>query len=66
MYGYNTTEIENEYETFYTSNQKILYDLKNIILDSNEHLEGNSFYHHRTFILFPELYTKQLNLFWKL
>jgi len=64
MYSYNFSEIENEYETHYTSKQKILYDLKIIVLDSNENLEGNSFYHHNSLILFPELHTKQLNLFW--
>jgi hypothetical protein len=41
-----------------------LEDLKNIVMNSNSCLEGNCFYYHKTFNEFPELYSKQLNLFW--
>jgi hypothetical protein len=44
--------------------QMYINDLKNIIIQSNSILEGNCFYHHTTLIEFPELYSKQLNLFW--
>ena len=38
-------------------------DLKNIIINSNSLLEGNCIYFHDTFTPYPELYSKQLNLF---
>lgn len=41
-----------------------LKDLQQIVQDSKEELEGNCFYIHRTLIPFPELITKQANLFW--
>lgn len=43
---------------------KILKDIQNIIVKSNCLLEGNSFYTHHTLNIFPDLYTKQLNLLW--
>ena len=33
-------------------------------MNSNSNLEGNCFYYHNTLNDFPELYSKQLNLFW--
>lgn len=39
-------------------------DLKNIIINCNSYLEGNCFYHHCSLDIFPELYSKQVNLFW--
>jgi len=41
-----------------------LRDLEQIILDSNSSLEGNSFYVHASLTEYPDLYTKQVNLFW--
>lgn len=41
-----------------------LENLKNIVIHSNIYLEGNCFYHHLSFTEYPELYAKQLNLFW--
>jgi len=41
-----------------------LHDLKQRIIDSNSTLEGNSFYVHESLDIYPELFTKQLNLFW--
>jgi len=43
---------------------RYLDDLKTIITDSNDPLEGNCFYHHTTLTLYPQLFTKQLNLVW--
>jgi hypothetical protein len=54
----------NDYENRSANKQKILDDLKLLIIDSKTQLEGNSFYFHASLNLFPDLYTKQLNLFW--
>jgi hypothetical protein len=54
-------------EEYKAKNHKIqlyLEELKTIIEDSNEILEGNCFYHHRTLKLCEGMYQKQLNLFW--
>jgi len=56
--------IKLEYEGKNVEKQIYLDDLKNIIIKSNVSLEGNCFYHHTTLNVFPELYSKQLNLFW--
>ena len=55
---------KNDYENRSVKKQKILDDLKKIIIDSKSKLEGNSFYVHESLNLYPDLYTKQLNLFW--
>jgi hypothetical protein len=44
--------------------QIYLEGLRNLISNSNSPLEGNCFYHHQTLTIFPELFTKQINLFW--
>jgi hypothetical protein len=56
--------IKSEYESKNDEKQVYLDDLKNIILSTNSLLEGNCFYHHTTLDTYPELYSKQLNLFW--
>lgn len=56
--------IKSEYESKNDEKQIYLEDLKNIIVKSNVPFEGNCFYHHETLNIFPELYSKQLNLFW--
>lgn len=56
--------ISSEYESTNDKRQVFLDDLKNIVINSNSYLEGNCFYHHQSFHIYPELYTKQLNLFW--
>jgi hypothetical protein len=56
--------IHLEYASKNNEKQLYLEDLKNIIMNSNSTLEGNCFYYDRSLNLFPELYTKQLNLFW--
>ena len=56
--------IKSEYESKNDEKQIYLDDLKNIVINSNSYLEGNCFYHHTTLNEFPELYSKQLNLFW--
>jgi len=57
-------DLTSEYQSKKDEMQMYLDDLKNIIIANNSELEGNCFYYHRTLQLFPELYTKQLNLFW--
>lgn len=56
--------IKSEYESKNNEKQIYLEDLKNIIVGCNVPFEGNCFYHHNTLDMYPELYTKQLNLFW--
>lgn len=43
---------------------KYLEDIKSIIIESQEPLEGNCFYYHHTLNKFDELFNKQVNLFW--
>lgn len=56
--------IKIEYESKNDEKQMHLENLKNIITKSNVPFEGNCFYYHNTLTLFPDLYSKQLNLFW--
>ena len=58
------TNIKNEYENCSLEKNMILSDIKQIVIDSKSSLEGNSFYVNASLNLYPELYTKQLNLFW--
>lgn len=56
--------VKSEYESKKGEMEIYLNNLKNIIIESNVPFEGNCFYHHNTLNIFPELYSKQLNLFW--
>jgi hypothetical protein len=56
--------IKTEYENKNNEKEFYLNDLKNIVINCNDNLEGNCFYYHQTLNIFPELYSKQLNLFW--
>ena len=56
--------IKSEYESKNDEKQIYLDDLKNIVIQSKTDLEGNCFYYDRSLNEFPELYSKQLNLFW--
>ena len=56
--------IKSDYESKNDNKNIYLNDLKNIIIKSNTSLEGNCFYEHLTFNILPELYSKQLNLYW--
>ena len=62
MYDENMNK--THYEECSSKKQELLDGLKQIVIDSNAVLEGNSFYVHTTLNLYSELYTKQLNLFW--
>jgi len=57
-------KIISEYCEKDTIKEKILYDIKLIVINSDELLEGNSFYIHQSLHLFPQLWKKQVNLFW--
>jgi len=57
-------ELRKEYESKNVEKNIYLDDLKNIIAQNGSKLEGNCFYYHETLNLYPELYSKQLNLFW--
>lgn len=56
--------IRGDYEKRNYVKGKYLEDIKNIVARSNASLEGNSFYYHMSLTEFPELYSKQLNLYW--
>jgi hypothetical protein len=55
--------IKNDYNLA-IDKQKLLNSIEQIIIDSKGLLEGNSFYVHNSLKIYPELYPKQLNLFW--
>jgi predicted O-methyltransferase YrrM len=59
-------ELAQEYAVKYPEMLIYLEDLKQIILEHipETEFEGNSFYHHQSIREYPELYNKQLNLFW--
>ena len=56
--------IKSEYESKKDEREIHLDNLKKIVIESNVPFEGNCFYYHNTVDIFPELYSKQLNLFW--
>lgn len=64
MSAFDQICIKNEYDSLSTEKQIYLDGLKQIIIDSNSSLEGNSFYVHLSLNLYADLYTKQVNLFW--
>ena len=53
-----------EYEDHFDRVRSILTELESIVNFSGSLLEGNCFYYHRTMVLCPILYHKQVNLFW--
>jgi hypothetical protein len=64
MSAYSLEDIKNKYESHSQEKEEILEKLREIVIYTRSYLEGNSFYVHQTLNLYPELYTKQLNLFW--
>jgi len=56
--------IKPDYDNKNNEKQLYLHDLKTIIIECNEYIEGNCFYYHGTLNEYHELYPKQLNLFW--
>jgi hypothetical protein len=64
MCEFNSSLVKSEYDSYSDKKMVYLNDLADLIVASNEALEGNSFYYDRTLNLFPELYAKQQNLFW--
>jgi len=61
---YDSQIISTEYKTHNTEMQCIILKLKQIILNSGGCLEGNMFYKHKSMIIEPKFYPKQLNMFW--
>jgi len=55
---------EEHYKRCATERQMYLDGIKQIVIDSKASLEGNSFYFHASLNVYPDLYSKQLNLFW--
>jgi len=62
MPAFNHEELQKEYDS--TEKQLYIDDIKQIVINSGSSLEGNSFYYHASLNIFPELYKKQVNLFW--
>lgn len=56
--------VKAEYDS--KNHKKLIYlnNLKQIIVNNKASLEGNCFYHHNTLKIYPDLYAKQLNLYW--
>ena len=61
---FDINNIKNEYESYSHEKNSILQKIKRIVINSKAPLEGNAFYLHKTLQIYPELYLKQLNLFW--
>jgi hypothetical protein len=64
MSAFHHKNLAAEYNACAVEKQVYLDDLYQIVVDSKESLEGNSFYVHASLNLYSELYTKQANLFW--
>ena len=60
----NREDLQTEYESRLLQRIDYLDALKEIVQQSGASLEGNAFYKHESLDLYPELYTKQLNLVW--
>jgi hypothetical protein len=61
---FDKQQIIDQYESCSSEKQQLLNDIEQIVIDSKAPLEGNAFYSHDTLNLYPDLYNKQLNLFW--
>jgi hypothetical protein len=64
MSAFNAQHLSDEYESHSGEINTILKDIVQIVTHSGTPLEGNAFYHSGTFYIYPDLYTKQLNLYW--
>ena len=64
MTEFNREDLQTEYESRLLQRIDYLDALKEIVQQSGASLEGNAFYKHESLDLYPELYTKQLNLLW--
>ena len=60
----NKDSLTSEYFEKDSIKEKILYDIQLIVINSEELLEGNSFYAHESLQICPQLWKKQVNLFW--
>jgi len=64
MITFDKDTLVREYESKFSTIQAHLDDLARLVVASNDMLEGNCFYVHGTLMLYPELFTKQSNLYW--
>lgn len=62
--SFDHSQLQAEYDACSAQKQVYLDDLKQIVIDSKESLEGNSFYKHASLNLYSDLYAKQANIFW--
>ena len=61
---FDEVSLKKEYENYSEKRNGYLQDIEQLVIDSKISLEGNTFYHNHSLNLYPDLYTKQLNLFW--
>lgn len=64
MPEFDDLAIRDDYENHSVEKQNLIDELKKLVINSKSSLEGNCFYVHGSIDLYPELYSKQLNLFW--
>jgi len=64
MAEYDHSACIAEYESNSEKRERILNELRGIVIASGSALEGNCFYFHGTLDRYSSLYTKQVNLFW--
>ena len=64
MSAFNAQHLSDEYKSHSGEINTVLNDIVQIVTTSGVELEGNAFYHSGTFYIYPDLYTKQLNLYW--
>ena len=64
MPEFDHAELADEYDTYAEKKEEILDNLKRLVIESNESLEGNAFCLDASLNLYPRLFTKQVNLFW--
>jgi len=64
MPAFHEADLIQAYEGCASRKESHLQDIEKIIVNSGTSLEGNSFYIHNTLQRYPDLYNKQLNLFW--
>lgn len=57
-------EVTNLYKSKTDQLNVYVNDLEKIVAATGEPFEGNSFYHHLSLVKYPELFYKQVNLFW--
>jgi len=64
MPEFDESQVTQAYERCSSRKEEHLKEIEKLVVNSASSLEGNSFYLHNSLQRFPDLYSKQLNLFW--